>query len=56
MGDGVGRLLIGFQPAGEMEGFFAEATALDGIPAGPELARLFRDHGMELLGPPLATG
>jgi mannose-6-phosphate isomerase-like protein (cupin superfamily) len=53
-GPGIGRLLIGFQPAGEMEAFFAAATQLEGIPAGPELAQLFREHGMELLGPPLA--
>lgn len=53
MGDSMGRMLIGFQPAGEMEAFFAEATKLDGIPEGPDMARLFRDHGMELLGPPL---
>ena len=53
-GEGTGRLLIGFQPAGEMEDFFAQATKLDGIPSGPELARLFSEHGMELLGPPLS--
>lgn len=56
MGDAIGRLLIGFQPAGEMEAFFAASTRLDEIPAGPDLARLFREHGMELLGPPLPTG
>lgn len=55
VGDGTGRMLIGFQPAGEMEAFFAEATKLEGIPAGPDLARLFREHGMEVLGPPLET-
>ena len=55
-GDGTGRMLIGFQPAGEMEDFFAQATTFDGIPAGPELARLFSEHGMEILGPPLAVG
>jgi len=49
-------MLIGFQPAGEMEDFFAQATTFDGIPAGPELARLFSEHGMEILGPPLAVG
>lgn len=36
-----GRLLIGFQPAGEMEDFFAAATQLEGIPATSALARLF---------------
>lgn len=55
-GDGVGRMLIGFSPAGEMEAFFAEATKLAGVPTGPELARLFSAHGMEVLGPPLKIG
>ncbi len=54
-GDSIGRLLIGFQPAGEMEAFFAASTKLDEIPTGPDLARLFREHGMEVLGPPLPT-
>lgn len=53
VGEGIGRLVIGFQPAGKMEAFFAEATELDGIPAGPMLADLFGRHGMQLLGPPL---
>jgi len=56
VGDGRGRMLIGFQPAGRMESFFAEATRLEGVPMGPELARLFRDHEMDLVGPPLALG
>ena len=56
VGEGTGRMLIGFQPAGQMEAFFAEATRLDGIPKGPDLVRLFREHGMELVGPPLPTG
>ena len=56
VGEGTGRMLIGFQPAGEMEAFFAKATKLDGIPPGPELALLFREHGMEVLGPPLKMG
>lgn len=55
-GEGTGRMLIGFQPAGQMEAFFAEATELGGIPAGPDLARLFSDHGMEVLGPPMDVG
>ncbi len=56
VGEGTGRMLVGFQPAGEMERFFLEATGLSGIPSGPELAKLFSDHGMQLLGPPLAIG
>jgi quercetin 2,3-dioxygenase len=52
-GEGTGRMLIGFQPAGRMGDFFAAATQLEAIPAGPDLARLFREHDMELVGPPL---
>jgi mannose-6-phosphate isomerase-like protein (cupin superfamily) len=51
--EGTGRMLVGFSPAGQMEAFFAAATQLAGIPSGPELSRLFSDHGMQLLGPPL---
>ncbi|HEY0867191.1 MAG TPA: cupin domain-containing protein [Fimbriimonas sp.] len=53
VGDGLGRVLIAYQPAGQMAGFFDELAQLDGLPPMEELARLFRVHGMELLGPPL---
>ena len=53
VGEGSGRMLVGFQPAGLMEGFFLKATSLSGIPSGPELENLFSSHGMELKGPPL---
>lgn len=56
VGDGLGRMVIGFQPAGRMESFFAEATRLEGVPMGPALAKLFRDHDMDLVGPPLGAG
>jgi quercetin dioxygenase-like cupin family protein len=56
VGEGTGRMLIGFLPAGEMEDFFAQATQLESVPQGPAAARLFAEHGMQLLGPPLATG
>ncbi len=53
IGEGAGKLLIAFQPAGQMEAFFAEATRLKGLPAQAELAALFAAHGMQLTGPPL---
>ncbi len=53
VGEGTGRMLVEFHPAGQMEAFFAEATQLSGVSAGPELARLFSEHGMQLVGPPL---
>ena len=55
VGEGTGRMLVGFQPAGRMEAFFEVATELHAIPAGAELAKLFSDHDMHLLGPPLSV-
>lgn len=50
-GDAVGRMLIAFMPAGQMETFFREVTKTNAMPAqDPEL---WRAHGMELVGPPL---
>lgn len=40
-------------PAGLMEEFFVQATQLSNVSAGPEMARLFSEHGMQLVGPPL---
>lgn len=56
VGEGTGRLLIAFHPAGKMEAFFSEVTKLKEVPPREELARLFREHGMELTGPPLPVG
>ena len=53
VGDGEGRLLIGYQPAGAMEDFFLELSGLSGPPTVSEIQRVFRDHGMEIVGPPL---
>ena len=46
-----GRLMVAFQPAGTMEAFFASGL-LD--PTTEEFRQLSRDHGMDVLGPPLA--
>lgn len=53
VGDGIGRMLVEFHPAGAMEAFFVRATRLGGVASGPEMSRLFADHGMQLVGPPL---
>ena len=47
-----GRILIAFMPAGKMESFFREVTKANAMP--PQDPELWRAHGMELLGPPLA--
>lgn len=48
-----GRMLITFMPAGQMEAFFREVTKANAMP--PQDPGLWRAHGMELLGPPLAV-
>ncbi len=53
VGEGRGRILVAFQPAGQMEAFFREVTKANAMP--PQDPALWRAHGMELLGPPLAV-
>lgn len=53
VGEGTGRLIVTFQPAGEMEAFFGELSQVQGSPQPEELRRLFYSHGMEVVGPPL---
>ena len=53
VGDTIGRMLITFIPAGKMEAFFREVTKANAMP--PQNPDLWRAHGMELLGPPLAV-
>lgn len=53
VGETRGRMLIAFMPAGKMEAFFREVTKVNAMP--PQDPALWRAHGMELLGPPLAV-
>jgi quercetin 2,3-dioxygenase len=50
-GNGHGKMMIAFMPAGQMEAFFREVTKANAMP--PLDPGLWRAHGMELLGPPL---
>jgi mannose-6-phosphate isomerase-like protein (cupin superfamily) len=54
IGDGAGKMITAFQPAGSMEAFFREQSKITGAPSAEEVQRMFRAHGMEVLGPPLA--
>jgi mannose-6-phosphate isomerase-like protein (cupin superfamily) len=53
VGEGTGRLLIAFRPAGKMEAFFTELAKVEGMPQREELGRVFSSHGMEITAPPL---
>ncbi|HEX5503651.1 MAG TPA: cupin domain-containing protein [Thermomicrobiales bacterium] len=52
VGPGRGRILVAFTPPGSMEAFFRAVTKANAMP--PQDPALWRAHGMELLGPPLA--
>src|SRR5438270_13899584 len=54
IGEARGRILVSFFPAGKMEAFFREVTPANTMPS-QELGILWRDYGMELLGPPLSV-
>src|SRR5690606_30745239 len=49
------RMLVVYQPAGDMEGFFRETAAWTEPPGKEEVARVFAAHGMQVTGPPLAA-
>jgi hypothetical protein len=51
--DTPGTILIGVQPALTIDRFFERLGALAQPPAGDALAKLFADHGMKVVGPPL---
>ena len=54
--EGEGRLLIAFQPAGQMESFLGALGEMGSAPAPEVMAPLFASHGMTMLGPPLPVG
>ena len=54
VGEGAGKMITAFQPAGSMEAFLREQSKITGAPPAEEVQRMFKAHGMEVLGPPLA--
>lgn len=51
--EGRARMILVYQPAGRMEAYFREVTAFTAPPTEAEMERLFREHDMEMVGPPL---
>jgi mannose-6-phosphate isomerase-like protein (cupin superfamily) len=56
VGEGTGKLIITFQPAGKMEAFFNKIAPMTEFPPREEMERMFREHGLQLTGPPLLGG
>jgi quercetin dioxygenase-like cupin family protein len=48
-----GKMTVTLQPAGKLEEFFVTMQALDHEPTKQELAKIFYDHDMQIVGPPL---
>ncbi len=53
IGEGRGRILVTFAPAGQMEAFFRIVTKANAMP--PQDPAFWRAHGMDLVGPPLVV-
>lgn len=48
-----GKMTVLFQPAGKMEAFFVAVAALTHEPTKEEMAKIFTDNEMQVVGPPL---
>jgi quercetin dioxygenase-like cupin family protein len=48
-----GKMTITFQPAGKMEEFFMTMSKLSDNAGEPEIARIFTENDMKVVGPPL---
>ena len=53
--DKPGKLFTIFQPAGKMEDFFIKLNALTGPPVPDVFIKLFEEHDMKIVGPPLTV-
>lgn len=48
-----GKMTVTMQPAGKLENFFVTMAALDHEPSQQEVAKIFADNDMQVVGPPL---
>ena len=49
-----GKMIVTVQPAGKLENFFVTMASLDHLPSQKEIADIFADNGMRVVGPPLS--
>lgn len=47
------RTIVSYQPAGKMEAFFATTSEWASPPSQEEIRKVFADHEMKVVGPPL---
>jgi quercetin dioxygenase-like cupin family protein len=48
-----GKMTVVLQPAGKLEEFFVAMAALESEPTNDEIAKVFTNHDMQVVGPPL---
>jgi quercetin dioxygenase-like cupin family protein len=48
-----GKMNVLLQPAGKLENFFVTMAALDHEPSQKEIAKIFSDNDMQVVGPPI---
>lgn len=48
-----GKMMVTLQPAGKLEEFFVTMAAMKTEPTPMEVAQVFEDHEMKVVGPPL---
>jgi quercetin dioxygenase-like cupin family protein len=48
-----GRMIVSYLPAGRMEDFFAVTDKWTSPPSKEEIAKVFAEHDMQVVGPPL---
>lgn len=47
------KTIVSYMPAGKMESFFAVTDKWTSLPSKEEIAKVFADHGMKIVGEPL---
>lgn len=50
-----GKMTVSFLPAGKMEDFFAVTDTWTSPPTQKEIVKVFADHDMQVVGPPLSV-
>lgn len=50
-----GKMIVSYLPAGKMENFFAVTDKWASQPTASEIAKVFEEHDMKIVGPPLKT-
>jgi len=50
-----GKMIVTLQPAGQLENFFVTVSKLKSPPTDKEMAKIFEDNGMTVVGPPISA-